>query len=86
VAGGGGCDGLRLRRGRRNAQQRATTQASMGLREELRAVGKHWGRMEGQVHRRPAMAGVVDCESGGGGREEERRAALNRDGSHVTWW
>jgi hypothetical protein len=38
VASGGGRDGLRLRRGRRNAEQRATTQASMGLREELWAV------------------------------------------------
>jgi hypothetical protein len=86
VAGGGGHDGLRLRRGRSNAEQRATTQALMGLREELREVGKYWGRTEGQVHRRPAMAGVVDCGSGGGGHEEERRATLNRDGSRVTSW
>jgi hypothetical protein len=45
-------------------------------------MGKHGGK----VHRRLAMAGAVDCYSGGGGREEERWAALNRDGSRVTSW
>jgi hypothetical protein len=71
VAGGGVRGGLRLRRGRHNAEQRATTQASMGPREELRAVGKHRGVMERQVHRRPTMAGAVERRrlgARGGGR------------------
>jgi hypothetical protein len=41
-------------------------QASKEPREEIRAVGKHQGIVERQVHWRPAMAGAVE-------REERRR-------------
>jgi hypothetical protein len=51
VVGGGGRGGLRLRRGRRNAGQRATAQASTDPRGEFRTVGKHWGKAEVKVHR-----------------------------------
>jgi hypothetical protein len=57
VAAAGGCSGLLLWRGRRNAGQRATAQASTGSREEFRTVGKHGVKTEGKFTGRPSMAG-----------------------------
>jgi hypothetical protein len=69
--------GLLLRRGRSNAGQRVATQASTGAREELRTVGMH-GKKEGQVHRRPAMAGSVERQERRWLGARARGAALNR--------
>jgi hypothetical protein len=48
VAGGGSRGGLRLRRGSRNAGQRAAAQVSIDPREEFRTVGTCWGNTEGR--------------------------------------
>jgi hypothetical protein len=69
VASGGGRGVLLLRRGRSNAGQRETAQASTGSREELRAVGKHRVKMEGKFTGRPSMAGGSTMEA----REGETR-------------
>jgi hypothetical protein len=66
VAGGGGHGGLRLRRGRRNAEQRATAQASLDPREEFRTVGRHRGRTEGQVTGGRQWRARWSSRSGGG--------------------
>jgi hypothetical protein len=69
VAGGGGRGGLLLRRGRRNAGQRATVQASMGSREEFRTVGKHGVKAEGKFTGCPSMEGgsaMVRARGAGG--------------------
>jgi hypothetical protein len=72
VADGGGRGGLQLHRGRRNAGQRATAQASIDPREEFRTVGTRWGKTEGKVHWRPTMVGrggaAVAGARGKGGR------------------
>jgi hypothetical protein len=73
AAGGGDLGELRLWPGRHNAEQLATAQDFMGSREELWVVGKYWVKMEGRVHRRPAMAGAVKqweqrCWARGGNR------------------
>jgi hypothetical protein len=56
VAGGGDRGALLLRRGRRNAGQRATVQASTG-REEFRMVGRHGVKTAGKFTGRSSMAG-----------------------------
>jgi hypothetical protein len=56
VVCGGGRSLLLLRRGRHNAGQRATVQASTGSREEFRTVGKHWVKAEGKFTGRRSMA------------------------------
>jgi hypothetical protein len=67
--GGSGRGGLLLRRGRRNAGQRATVQASTGSREEFRMVGTHRVKVEGKFAGRPSMAGgsaMVHARGAGG--------------------
>jgi hypothetical protein len=74
VAGGGGRGGLLLRRGRRNAGQRATVQASTGSQEELRTVGKHGVEAEGKFTEQPSMAGGSAMARARGGQCLNRAA------------
>jgi hypothetical protein len=64
AAGGGDRSGLRLRRGRRNAGQRATTQASIDPREGLGRLGR-----AGETRR----GGSPAADHGGRGGLRERR-------------